>query len=277
MPFSTGGEKESIDSSDSKISGVEDMGFSSTNGVGANELFGVTKTTDTDAKVATKRARNKVSNRKQTLSHPPPGASDKQGDGLAGRKIVKAIPPPERSGEDLNDHLNLLTDPDDAETDKDAKRCALPSKSPSAEREAQERLTEKMKKERREVIASASKERKETMLEEKRKAPQSKNRSSSIDSAKDTDETPLPQKRMADIFSVESKFPEHKRTVGTAALPVDNEPVEKKVKVDTAEGDDGRDKVETKSWGLRWIASAASAAAVAVLVALGLAKALRKK
>ena len=147
------------------------MGFSYTNGVGANENFGVTKTTDTDAKVATKRARKKMSNIKQTLSHPPPGSRGKQSDVTAGRKILKAIPPPERSGEYLNDHLNVLTNTDDAETDKDTKRCALLSKSPSAEREAQEILTENIKKERREVIPYASKERKETMLEEIREAP----------------------------------------------------------------------------------------------------------
>ena len=44
--------------------------------------------------------------------------------------------------------------------------------------------------------------------------------------------------------------------------------------MDTAEGDNDRDKVETKSWGLRWISPAT---AVAVLIAFGLVKALRKK
>jgi len=260
--FSVGRKEESNESTDDKQPTESTDSSESRNGVGENDFAVGTA----DPKTSNARRVRTKSSRKKT------GADNKQTDDTIQRKIVKAIQPPEISGDSVPQTDTSKDGGQDKDIDRDAKRYALPGKSPTAEGEAQRKLTDKARKERQDAAAFAKKKSKEEKLLEKRKAmpPSGQDHDGGNDTEQaGTDHAQQPKPR---IFSVESEFPEHKRTVEKAALPIDSEPVEKKFKVDS-EGDRAAGDTE-KKWGLGLILPAAAFLAASAVMVM---KFLKKK
>lgn len=231
-------------------------------------FFGVFRKSPTNNITTRKNASRKSSSNKLSTSE----------DKMQQRKIVKGVQPP--SGDDTSPSTDAAKDEviDDKDIDRDAKRFALPGNAPSVENQMQQSMSEKTKKERMDTAASMKGEKKAKQLEEKRKtaAPSSDKNLRGVE-GEGKSSTTTTVKPKDSIFSVESERADQKRTVGGAALNVDAEPVEKKMKVDVSDEEDdttGKSSV-VKSWlgGVKLVA----VAAVVAVGALVLIRAARKK
>uniref|UniRef100_A0A7R9WA13 Uncharacterized protein n=1 Tax=Pseudictyota dubia TaxID=2749911 RepID=A0A7R9WA13_9STRA len=234
-----------------------------------NGFFGVFKKSTNN--VTTRKSRRSSSKKQQSSS-----VTSSTEEAMQQRKIVKAIKPPSGDAADAPTDATTATAEDaevvdDKDIDRDAKRFALPGNAPSVEDATQQSMSEKAKKDRMDAAAAIKDEKKAKVLDEKRKAA-----ATSIDGGADKGASTTVTKPKDSIFSVESERADQKRTVGSASLPVDAEPVEKKMKVGaTGDEDETEGKSSTKSWlgGVKLVA----VAAVVAVGAFVLLRAARKK
>mmetsp|Transcript_5464 Transcript_5464/g.8003 ORF Transcript_5464/g.8003 Transcript_5464/m.8003 type:complete len:281 (-) Transcript_5464:860-1702(-) len=178
------------------------------------------------------QARKKTTSVKNTRSTSPD---------VAQRRVVKATPPPPLSASEISpEDGDSSSFPGDNGEDEREFRGLVPAKARSVEDEAK-----KWRQQRFDAAAALSKEKKEKSLDQKRKLKVDSGEAASEEETTAT--TPVRKEPLPAILRVQSKFPEHKRTVETASLPPDEAPSEKRIKtVDMKEDNvDGKDNVGT--------------------------------
>ena len=168
------------------------------------------------------------------------------------RRVVKAKAPPPL---DPTTTSTATDSADDDVMDNSSGHVTYPLASPSVEREVEQERSEKWRKERHDAAAAKQKQHRDLSTQTRRQSATA----ASENSASTT--TPLPAK-VPPEFSVDPKFPEHKRS---GVVEPGEEPLGKRRKASIDEPE--QDRAETSSTKMM-IVSAALAAAVAVGFAL---------
>lgn len=186
------------------------------------------------------------------------------------RRVVKGTVPPPTIQLD-----ETLPEADPGVSEKE--RNMNPSiKDPSVMHEEEQELTERWRKERLDTNAEKHDERRDQKIEERRKHSRSFEISNDqLDNKSHSDVRVLPE------FSVQPKFPEHKRSVENtyvAASPHGDEPEEKRLRASNT-NDSSEEKSKGRFWNalssrMKIVIPAAAVAGLAVLVA---AKLLKKR
>jgi len=142
------------------------------------------------------------------------------------RRFLKATPPPEIPPQEQA-VVKLPPTSDDDVSEQEMHSHFPVSKLPMVQDEAQRELTEKWRKDRLDATAAIRKEHKEKEIMDHRL---NRGQHGGVVDPSSTatvvhDNGPIPA-----ILSVASQFPEHKRTVQEASLPLEEEPLVKKSK-----------------------------------------------